>query len=80
MSQFSSNLPPPMRSRFSHGPSAASGRQPLVPSSSPDVVPIFPAAVAPSSDGAGSLVPIPNHGHSVNKDVVPPMRPLDPAP
>ena len=80
MSQFSSNHPFPSRSRFSRGPSAASGRQPLVFSSSPDVVPTSTTIMNPSSDEVGSLAPVPSHGHSVNKDVVTPTEPLEPVP
>ena len=73
-----SNLPPPLRSRFSHGPSAASGGHPLVPSSA--VVPAPIAVMSHSLDGADSLAPIPSHGHSVNEDAVPPVESLELAP
>ena len=79
MSQFLSNLPPPLRSRFSSGPSAASDEQSLVSSSSLVVVPTSVAIVTPPSDGVGPLAPAPCHGHSANEDVVPPVEPLEPA-
>ena len=75
-----SNLSLPLRSRFSRGPSATSSGQPLVPSSSSDVVLNSATAVTLSSDRAGSLASAPNHGHSVNENVVPLVEPLEPAP
>ena len=80
MSQFSSNLPPPPKSRFSRGPGAASSEQPLVPSSSPIVVPTSIAILNPLSNEASSLAPVPSHGHSVNENIVTPAEPLEPAP
>ena len=80
MSHFFSNLPPPLRSRFSSGPGAASGGQPLVSSSSSVVVPTPATVMNPLSDEIGSLVSAPSHGHSVNKDPVTSMEPLEPAP
>ena len=75
MSQFLSNLPPPLRFKFSRCLGAALGRQPLVPPSA--VVPAL-LLLSHSPDGAGSLTPIPSHGHSVNEDVVPHAESLEP--
>ena len=69
MSQFLSNLPPPSKSRFSHGPSATSGGQPLVPSSV--MVPALIVVLTPSLNGAGSLALVPSHGYKVHEDGVP---------
>ena len=80
MSQFSSNLFPPSRSRFSHGFGAASGGRPLVPSSSSSVVLTPTVAVNPLSNEVGSLAPIPNHGYSVNEDPVTSVAPFEPIP
>ena len=70
MSQFSSNLPPPPRSRFSCGPCTVFGRHPLISSSSV-IVPALAAIMTPPSDGVGSLALVLGHGHSVIEDVVP---------
>ena len=78
MSRFSSNLPPPLSFRFSRGPAAALGGQPLVPS--PVLVPTSIIVVTSQSDGVGSLAPVPSRGHSVNVDVVPPAALLESAP
>ena len=80
MSRFLSNLPPPLRSRFSCCSGAASGWQPLVPSSFPVVVPTSAIVVNLSSDEVGSLAPVPNHGHSVNEDPVTSVELLEPPP
>ena len=58
-----------LRFRPFGGFGAASGRQPLAPSST--VVTAPTAAVTPSPVGAGSLALVPSHGHRVHKDVVP---------
>ena len=79
MNQFSSNLPPPLRSRFSRGRGAVSGGQPLVSFSSV-VVPALVAVMTPSSDGVGSLAPIPSYDHNVDEDVVLSAESLEPAP
>ena len=34
----------------------------------------------PSPDGAGSLVPVPSHGHSINEDPITSVEPFEPAP
>ena len=79
MSLFSSNLPSPPRSRFSRCPVAASGGPPLGPSFAvvPASAPAFTTIVSPSPDEAGSLAPIPSHGHSISKDVDTPSEPLE---
>ena len=78
MGQFSSNLPPPPRSRSSRGSSITSGGQPQAPSSTIVFAPT--AIVTPSSGGAALLAPVPNHGHRVHEDVVPPVESLELAP
>ena len=78
MSQFSSNLPLPPRSRFCCIPGAAPGGQPLIPSSSPVVVPAPTLVMNSSSDGAGSFVPVSSHGHVFNEDVTLPSEPFEP--
>ena len=80
ISHFSSNLPSPPRSRVARGPSAASGGQPLVSSSSPTMVPTPAAAVNPPFDEVGSLVPTPSHGHRVNEEPITSVEPFEPAP
>ena len=44
------------------------------------MVPTSTTVVTPSSDRVGSLALVPNHGHSVNVDVVPPAAPFEFAP
>ena len=73
-----SNLPPLPRSRFSHGPNAASSGQPLVPPSAMFLALV--TVVSPSPDGVGSLALIPSYGHCVNEDADPLPESLEPAP
>ena len=80
MSRFSSNLHSPLRSRFSRGPSAASGKRPLILSSSLVVVSTPTAVVNPPSNKAGSLAPVPSHGNNVNKDPVTSVESFEPTP
>ena len=80
MSQFLSNLPFPLRSRFSRGPGTASSGQPLVPSSSLAMVPTSTTVVNPPSYELSLLAHVPSHGHSVNKDSVTSVEPFEPTP
>ena len=77
LSQFSSNLPPPPRSRSSGGFGTASGGQPWALSS--DLVSTSITVVTSFPDGADSLSLIPSHGHRVHEDVVPPTESVEPA-
>ena len=75
MSHFLSNLPRPLRSKVPRGPSAESGGQSLVSSSSPTVVPTFVATVNPPPNVAGSIIPAPSQGHGVNEDPITSVEP-----
>ena len=77
MSHFLSNIPRPSRSRVPRSPGATSGKQPLVSSSSPAMVPIPVATVNSSPNVADSLMPAPSQGHSINEDLVASMEPFE---